>query len=83
MHSLFDNRYQSIIGTVRYLVRHKVFLFSAFSTLQENFRFVVGKSSGPAFRGRTERYVFLFQRLVLITKKEEDGYQYKTHLEVN
>jgi hypothetical protein len=51
--------------------------------LQENFRFVVGKSSGPAFRGRAERYAFLFQRLLLITKKEEDGYQYKTHLEVN
>ena len=49
---------------------------------QENFRYYGGKSSGPTFRTRTERYLFLFQRLFLMTKREEDVYQYKGHLEV-
>ena len=53
-----------------------------FVILQENFRYSGGRSTGSTFRGRTERYMFLFQKLCLITKKEEDGYQYKTHLEV-
>jgi len=51
--------------------------------LEENFRYLSGRSSGPTFRtGRTDRYLFLFQRLCLMTKKEEYGYQYKTHLEM-
>ena len=38
---------------------------------------------GKNARFRTERYVFLFQKLCLITKREEDGYYYyKGHIEV-
>ena len=40
--------------------------------------------SGKNARFRTERYVFLFQKLCLITKREEDGYYYyKAHIEVH
>lgn len=39
---------------------------------------------GKNARFRTERYVFLFQKLCLITKREEDGYYYyKAHIEVH
>ena len=39
---------------------------------------------GRNARFRTERYVFLFQKLCLITKREEDGYYYyKAHIEVH
>ena len=37
-----------------------------------------------SLRSRADRhvYVFLFTKLFLMTKKEEDIYQYKMHLEV-
>ena len=61
----------------------KSFSVLLFHLFEENFRYLSGRSSGPTFRtGRTDRYLFLFQRLCLMTKKEEYGYQYKTHLEV-
>ena len=55
-----------------------------FFLVQDNFRYIPGKSSGSSrFKGVTERYIFLFQMVFLVTKKEEDGYQYKAHLSVS
>ena len=54
---------------------------------QDTFRVTPSKST-PSFRpGSTvfrasERYVFLFQRLILITKKKDDGFHYRKHIEV-
>ena len=43
-----------------------------------------GRVAGPTIRSRADRqvYMFLFRKLMLMTKKEDDGYQYKMHLEV-
>ena len=43
-----------------------------------------GRVAGPTIKSRADRqvYVFLFRKLMLMTKKEDDGYQYKMHLEV-
>ena len=37
-----------------------------------------------SIKSRTDRtvYTFLFKNLLLMTKKDDDGYQYKTHIEV-
>ena len=52
--------------------------------LQGNLRYAGGRSTIPSLRSRADRhlYTFLFKRLMLLTKKDDDGYQYKTHLEV-
>lgn len=51
--------------------------------LQENLRYG-GRATGPTIRSRADRsvYVFLFRKMMLMTKREDDGYQYKLHLEV-
>ena len=38
----------------------------------------------PSIRTRSDRtvYTFLFRKLLLMTKKEDDGFQYRAHLEV-
>ncbi len=52
--------------------------------LQDSFRYFSGRTTTSAFRGRNDRYVFLFQRLFFVTKKEEDGgFQYKMHVQVS
>ena len=35
------------------------------------------------FRSGMERYVFLFEKMLLIVKKREEGYIYKHHAEVS
>jgi hypothetical protein len=52
--------------------------------LEGNLRYAGGRSTIPSLRSRADRhlYIFQFKRLMLLTKKDEDGYQYKTHLEV-
>ncbi|CAI8025350.1 Pleckstrin homology domain-containing family G member 1 [Geodia barretti] len=49
-----------------------------------NLRYAGGRSTIPSLRSRADRhlYTFLFKRLMLLTKKDDDGYQYKTHLEI-
>ena len=56
---------------------------------QDTFR-VTHSSRGGAtrphsagFRSGLERYVFLFQKMLLIVKKREEGYLYKYHAEVS
>jgi hypothetical protein len=51
--------------------------------LEESLRYG-GRAAGPTIRGRADRqvYVFLFRKLMLMTKKEDDEYQYKMHLEM-
>ena len=43
-----------------------------------------GRATGPTIRSRADRnvYVFLFRKMMLMTKREDDGFQYKLHLEV-
>jgi hypothetical protein len=52
--------------------------------LEGNLRYAGGRSTIPSLRSRADRhlYTFLFKRLMLLTKKDDDGYQYKTHLEI-
>lgn len=41
------------------------------------------KTSAPsAFRSVKDAFVFLFEKLILIVKKKDEGYQYKYHVEV-
>lgn len=57
------------------------------SHTQDTFKVTPSKGS-TSFRpstnvfGASERYVFLFQRLILITKKKDDGFHYRKHIEV-
>ena len=55
--------------------------------LQDTFKVTPSKSTTSFRPGSTvfrasERYVFLFQRLLLITKKKDDGFHYRKHIEV-
>ena len=56
--------------------------------LEDVFRVVYSKSgtvrnSASAFKSNKEVYVFLFEKVLLITKKKDEGYNYKHHVEVS
>ena len=55
-------------------VKHVVTLLDK----QDTFR-----SQSGRFRSSSVRHLYLFQRLLLVIKKDDEGYQYKTHLEVS
>ena len=56
---------------------------------QDTFRVAHSSRSGAmrphsaGFRSGVERYVFLFQKMLLIVKRREEGYIYKHHAEVS
>lgn len=51
-------------------------------TLEDAFKYYSGRASNIPFRGTEDRHVFLFKRLILLTKKREEAYKYKGHIEV-
>lgn len=51
-------------------------------TLEDTFKYYSGRGSNIPFRGTEDRHVFLFKRLILLTKKREEVYKYKGHIEV-
>ena len=67
-----------------YIICKSINMCSGNTNTQENFRYG-SRASGHTIRSRADRfmYVFLFRKLMLMTKKEDDGYQYKAHLEVS
>lgn len=51
-------------------------------TLEDAFKYYSGRGSNIPFRGTEDRHVFLFKRLILLTKKRDEVYKYKGHIEV-
>ena len=51
-------------------------------SLQDTFRFLGGKLVNASIRLTTEKHLFLFQRLLLMTKKKEDHFVYKQPINV-
>lgn len=51
-------------------------------TLEDTFKYYSGRGSNIPFRGTEDRHVFLFKRLILLTKKRDEMYKYKGHIEV-
>jgi hypothetical protein len=56
--------------------------------LEDSFKVLSSKTNtsritSSSFRSANKFHVFLFEKLILLVKKKEDGYQYKDHVKVN